>query len=136
PEVGFTVAGSGFAPDSWIWITVEDITEGSQPINGPDAFQPGPDGSFTRTDQTVLTCGHTFRANAFVQDEIVAISDAVTSQCLPGPPPAGGTADADATAATKAVHADLVAAPTRVDHRLVIGQALRSWDFDRPVAQP
>jgi hypothetical protein len=135
PGAGFTVVGSGFAPDSWIWITVDDSTDGTQPINGPDAFQPEADGTFTRTDPTMLSCGHTVKANAFVEDEIVATSEAVTPQCLPEAPPAG-TADIDATAATKAIYVDLVAAPTRVDHRLVIGQALRGWDFDRPVAQP
>ena len=133
PAVGFTVTGSGFPPDSWIWITVEDITTGTQPVDGPDAFQPGPDGSFTRTGPTVLTCGHTVRANAFVQDVVVATSAAVTPRCAP---PTGTTADVNATAATKAVHTDLMAAPERVDHRLVVGQALRGDDFDWPVSQP
>ncbi|MEA2565460.1 MAG: hypothetical protein QOD49_637, partial [Actinomycetota bacterium] len=53
PAAGFTVVGSGFAPDSWIWITVDDSTDGTQPINGPDAFQPEADGTFTRTDPTM-----------------------------------------------------------------------------------
>ena len=128
PAAGFTVVGSGFAPNSWIWITVDDSTDGTQPINGPDAFQPEADGTFTRTDPTLLSCGHTFNANAFVEDKIVATSHAVMPQCLPEPPPASETADVDATAATKAVYTDLVAAPARVDHRLVIGQALRGWD--------
>lgn len=49
---------------------------------------------------------------------------------------AADTADPDATAASKAVYADLVAAPARQNHRLVIGQALRGWDFKHPVAEP
>jgi mannan endo-1,4-beta-mannosidase len=135
PDVGFTVVGAGFAPDSWIWITIDDLTDGTQPINGPDAFQPDPHGTFTRTGQTVLTCSHTVRANAFVDNEIVATSAAVTPHCEPVPVDTT-TADIDATPATKALYADLVAAPTRVDHRLVIGQALRGWDFKHPVAEP
>lgn len=135
PDVGFTVVGAGFAPDSWIWITVEDLTAGTQPINGPEAFQPDPDGTFTRTDQTALTCGHTVQANAFVDNAIVATSDAVTPQCEPVPLDVS-TADADATPATSEVYAGLVAAPTRVDRRLVIGQALRGWDSVHPVSQP
>jgi hypothetical protein len=129
PGVGFTVLGSGFDPDSWIWVTIEDLTDGSQPINGPDAFQSDPDGAFTRTGQTVLTCGHTVQAHAFVDNEIVATSDAVTPLCEPVPVDTT-TADPDAAPATQAVYADLVAAATRVDHRLVIGQALRGWDSD------
>jgi hypothetical protein len=135
PDVGFTVVGAGFAPDSWIWITVEDLTAGTQPINGPEAFQPDPDGTFTRTDQTALTCGHTVQANAFVDNAIVATSDAVTPRREPVPLDVS-TADANATPATSVVYAGLVAAPTRVDHRLVIGQALRGWDSVRPVSQP
>jgi len=34
------------------------------------------------------------------------------------------------------VYADLFAAPSRANHRLVIGQALRGWDFEQPVDQP
>jgi mannan endo-1,4-beta-mannosidase len=136
PAAGFTVTGAGFAPDSWIWITIDDITADTQPINGPDAFQPDPDGTFTRTDPTMLTCGHTLRANAFVLDAIVATSATVTPQCPPKPPMAADTADVDATAATKLVYADLVTAPARADHRLVIGQALRGWDFKLPIAEP
>src|SRR4051794_5801586 len=45
-------------------------------------------------------------------------------------------ADPDATAATRVVYADLLAASKRTDHRLVIGQALRGWDFEHPVAEP
>jgi mannan endo-1,4-beta-mannosidase len=135
PGVGFTVTGAGFDPGSWIWVTVEDRTDGTQPINGPDAFQSGPDGTFTRTGQTVLTCSHTVEANAFVDNAIVATSDPVTPQCEPVPADTT-TADVDATAAAKAVYADLVAAPGRVDHRLIIGQALRGWDFEHPVAEP
>lgn len=48
----------------------------------------------------------------------------------------GDTADPDATAPTKATYAELLTAPSRLDHRLVIGQALRGWDFTRPVDQP
>lgn len=51
-------------------------------------------------------------------------------------PGAVDTADPNATAAAKAVYADLTAAPTRPNHRLVIGQALRGFDFTQPVAQP
>jgi hypothetical protein len=136
PAKGFTVTGTGFAPDSWIWITVEDITDGTQPINGPDAFQPNPDGTFTRTGTTALTCGHTLQANAFVQDKIVATSTSVTPKCLPAPPPASDTADTNATAVVKAAYADLATATTREARRLVIGQALRGWDNDLPVDQP
>ncbi|MDQ1725436.1 MAG: mannan endo,4-beta-mannosidase [Frankiaceae bacterium] len=127
PDTGFTVVGAGFDPDSWIWVTIQDLTDGTQPINGPDAFQSDPDGTFTRTGQTVLTCGHTVQSNAYVDNEIVATSDAVTPQCEPVPADTT-TADVDATPATNALYADLVAAPTRVDHRLIIGQALRGWD--------
>jgi predicted esterase len=85
PEAGFTIVGTGFDPDSWIWITVDDLTDGTQPIDGPDAFQSDSDGTFTRSDQNVLACGHTVQANAFVQDEIVVTSAAVTPQCEPVP---------------------------------------------------
>lgn len=138
PATGFTVSGEGFAPDSWIWITLDDLTSGAQVVNGPEAFQPDPGGSFTRTDSSTLPPGHTFRANAFVGDEVVATSEPVTKRSAPEPPPGevGTVADADATAATKATYRDLVAAPERVDNRLVIGQALRGWDFEVPVAQP
>jgi mannan endo-1,4-beta-mannosidase len=134
PGVGFTVVGAGFDPGSWIWVTIQDLTDGTQPIDGPDAFQSDPGGAFTRTGQTVLACGHTVQANAFVDNEIVATSDAVTPRCEPVPADTT-TADSDATAATKAVYADLVAAPERVDHRLIIGQALRGWD-STGLAQP
>jgi mannan endo-1,4-beta-mannosidase len=132
PGVGFTVVGAGFDPASWIWVTIQDLTDSTQPINGPDAFQSDPDGTFTRTGQIVLTCSHTVQAYAFVDNEIVTTSDAVTPQCEPVPADAT-TADVDATAATKAVYADLVAAPERVDHRLIVGQALRGWDPARLV---
>jgi mannan endo-1,4-beta-mannosidase len=134
PGVGFTVVGAGFDPGSWIWVTIQDLTDGTQPIDGPDAFQSDPGGAFTRTGQTVLACGHTVQANAFVDNQIVATSDAVTPRCEPVPADTT-TADSDATAATKAVYADLVAAPERVDHRLIIGQALRGWD-STGLAQP
>jgi mannan endo-1,4-beta-mannosidase len=45
-------------------------------------------------------------------------------------------ADPGATSAITAAYADLLAAPSRQDHRLVIGQALRGWDFAQPVDQP
>jgi mannan endo-1,4-beta-mannosidase len=48
----------------------------------------------------------------------------------------GAPADPDASARTAAVYADLLTAPERTDRRLVIGQALRGWDFDQPVDQP
>lgn len=51
-------------------------------------------------------------------------------------PTPGTTADPDATAVTKAAYSDLLAAPARADHRLVVGQALRGWDFARLVDQP
>jgi mannan endo-1,4-beta-mannosidase len=46
------------------------------------------------------------------------------------------TADPDATAAARTVYAALATAPARQDHRLVIGQALRGWDYEHPVAEP
>jgi mannan endo-1,4-beta-mannosidase len=53
----------------------------------------------------------------------------------PGPD-VGVPADPDASARTREVYAGLLTAPERTDHRLVIGQALRGWDFQRPVDQP
>lgn len=46
------------------------------------------------------------------------------------------TADPQSPAATRAAYADLLAAPSRETRRLIIGQALRGWDFDQPVDQP
>jgi Glycosyl hydrolase family 26 len=135
PGTGYTVTGSGFAPDSWIWITVDDLSDGSQPVNGPDAFHPGGAGGFTRTGPTPLPCGHMFRARAFVADEVVATSVSVTPKCAPVSLVATA-ADRLATPAAQAVYADFVAALTRTEHRLAVGQALRGWDYDRPVDQP
>ena len=135
PGTGYTVTGSGFTPGSWIWITVEDLSDGSQPVDGPDAFQPGGDGTFVRTGPLPLPCGHALRARAFVQDEVVAASATVTPRCAPVPL-VTTTADRLATPAAQAVYAGFTAAPTRADHRLAIGQALRGWDYDHPVDQP
>ena len=51
-------------------------------------------------------------------------------------PAPASTADADATALTAATYAELRASPSRQVHRLVVGQALRGWDFAQPVNQP
>jgi mannan endo-1,4-beta-mannosidase len=128
PAIGFTVTGSGFAPDAWVWITVEDLTDDSRPVNGPDAFQSAADGTFTRNDETTrLPCGHAFRAEAFVDNQVVATSEPVMPDCPTKPAPAG-PADPAASAATRAVFADLLVAPARDTERLIIGQALRAWD--------
>lgn len=82
PAIGFTVTGSGFAPGAWVWITVEDLTDDTRPVNGPDAFQPAADGTFTRNDETTrLSCGHAFRAEAFVDNQVVATSEPVMPDC-------------------------------------------------------
>jgi mannan endo-1,4-beta-mannosidase len=52
------------------------------------------------------------------------------------PAPDAAPADPAATARTRAVYAALVAAPSRPDQRMLVGQALRGWDFAAPVDQP
>jgi mannan endo-1,4-beta-mannosidase len=47
-----------------------------------------------------------------------------------------GTADPRAAATVVAAYEELVTAPSRKDRRLVVGQALRGWDFAQPVDQP
>jgi hypothetical protein len=45
-------------------------------------------------------------------------------------------ADPDANPRVRAVYAEMVSGPSRPDHRLLVGQALRGWDFVRPIDQP
>jgi hypothetical protein len=87
PAFGFTVTGSGFAPNSWIWITVEDLSDNTKPVDGPDAFHPNSDGTFNRVNTTTpLACGHWMQANAFVSDTVVAQSSVVAApKCPPVP---------------------------------------------------
>lgn len=137
PQAGYTVTGEGFSADTWIWVTVEDLTAGTKPVDGPDAFQPADDGTFTRIDDRALSCGHELVAKAWVGDQVAATSATVTAGCEPDPPREdAGTADPDASPAVRAAYTQLVSAPVRPDNRLVIGQALRGWDFERPVDQP
>lgn len=135
PRQGYTIKGWGFAAESWIWIDVNDMTDGSQPVHGPDAFQPFENGTFESAGPSALSCGHAFQATAFVDGRAVVTSSPVTPACAPA---AGGaaTADPNATAATKATYDFLKSAPDRPDRRLVIGQALRGWDFNQPVDEP
>jgi mannan endo-1,4-beta-mannosidase len=135
PGTGVTITGSGFDPNLFVWLTVEDLTDDTQPINGPTAFQPESDGTFSHGDAVTLPCGHTFQARAFVQNAVAASSSAVIPACQPAPV-ATGPADPQATNSANAVFADFLAAPTRSDHRLVIGQALRGWDFDHDLLEP
>jgi mannan endo-1,4-beta-mannosidase len=45
-------------------------------------------------------------------------------------------ADPDANPRVLAAYAEMVSAPSRADRRLLVGQALRGWDFARPIDQP
>src|SRR2546430_2142062 len=74
PGQGYTLSGNGYAAGSWIWIDVNDLTDGSQPVHGPDAFEPAGNGAFTRRGATAFACGHSFQATAFVGDAAVATS--------------------------------------------------------------
>jgi hypothetical protein len=125
PAFGFTVTGSGFAPNSWIWITVEDLSDNTKPVDGPDAFHPNSDGTFNRVNTTTpLACGHWMQANAFVSDTVVAQSSVVAAPKCPPVPKATAPVDPNSTAAVKTAFTNLV----QKNHRLVIGQALRAWD--------
>ncbi len=135
PGSGFTVNGSGFPPGAFVWITVQDLTDENQPVDGPEAFQTSPDGTFTHAGPTSLACGHCLQARAFVQGQIFATSPIVTPRCQPKPLPAG-LADPRAGSAAQAAYAGLLSAPDRVDHRLIIGQALRGWDHTKSLDEP
>ena len=139
PAAGsYAVTGRGFDAGSWIWVTVEDTTDGTKPVDGPDAFQPDATGAFTRSAAAGLPCGHGFTAKAWVLDAVAATAGGVTAACAAGGNPAadGVTADPAATDGSRNVLGYLRSAPGRADHRLVVGQALRGWDFDAPLDEP